>query len=428
MIARLAALTLIHVLTMAQQPLLAESPESFGGNWPAWRGPRGDGHSDETNLPLRWSRSEGVRWKSPLPGVGVSSPVVWGDRVFVTSSDGHRDRHDQLHVLCFDRRDGRLLWHRRFWGTAPTRSHGRKSSMATPTGVTDGTHVWAFFGTGDLFCLDFEGDLIWARSLAQEYEPFQNRFGMGSSPVLIDSVLVLECDHWGQSYLLGVDKTTGENAWRTDRTEQLGWSSPLVVDVEGKKQVVVCATFGVKGYDPTTGQELWVAWGMSRSCIPTAVANDHMIYAVSGQGGRTLAIRKGGRGDVTETHVAWQATRGAPYVPSPLVVEGLYYLVDDRGIATCFDAETGARVWQKRLGGNFTASPVAGGGKIYFIDEEGTTTVLKPGREFEVLAKNELGEPVYASPAIARGDLFIRTHGNLYCIAAPDAKHGTAGK
>ena len=422
---RYVFLLLMGPVALASGPLRAETPVSSNDNWPAWRGPRGDGLSAATHLPVRWGPNEGVRWKTPLPGKGVSSPVVWGDRVFLTSSEGNR--HDQLHVLCLDRRDGALVWDRRFWGTAPTRFHGEKSFMATSTPATDGTLVWAFFGTGDLFCLDFDGRLVWARSLAQEYEPFQNRFGMGSSPVLAGSTLVLQCDHWGQSYLLGVDKQTGENVWKTDRTEELGWSSPLVVDVDGEQQVVVSATFSVKGYDLTTGKELWVARGMSRSCIPTAVANDRTIFAVSGQGGQTMAIRKGGRGDITDSHVVWTATRGAPYVPSPLLVDGLYYLVEDGGIATCFDAETGARVWQKRLGAAYTASPVAGDGKIYLIDEAGTTTVLRPGREFEVIAKNELEEPVFASPAIAQGELFLRTAGQLVCVNGGGASASGVG-
>lgn len=384
------------------------------GDWPGWRGPKGNGLSDEANLPVKWSAGDGVRWKVELPGKGSGSPIIAGDRVFLTSSDG--PRHDQLHFFCLDRRNGRELWHRNFWGTAPTLRHDPKSSMATPTPVTDGQHVWAFFGSGDLFCLDLDGNLVWCRSLAQEYEPFQNRFAMSSSPVLVGDLLILQCDHWGQSYLVGIDKRTGTNVWKTDRAEHVSWSSPLVVEVNGRQELVASATFQVKGYDPLTGRELWAASGMTRECIPTAVAGDGLIFAVSGTKGETLAIRTGGRGDVTESHIVWRNSRNAPFVPSAILLDDLYYLVDDKGIAACFEAASGRLVWQQRLGGAFSASPIAADGKLYFVDEEGTTTVLKPGRQFEVLSKNRLDDPTFASPAVARGDLFIRTDRHLYCI------------
>ena len=391
----------------------------WAGDWPGWRGPRGDGVSEsEPVAPLRWSASDGVRWKVPLPGKGVGQPVIFGGRIFLTASDG--PRHDQLHFFCLDRRDGRELWHRIFWGTAPTLYHDTKSSMATPTPVTDGEHVWAFFGTGDLFCLDLDGRLAWCRSLAQEYEPFQNRFAMGSSPVLAGDVLALQCDHWGQSYLIGIDKRTGKNIWKTDRAEHVSWSSPLVLDVDGRKELIVSATFQVKGYDAATGLQRWSAAGMTRECIPTAVSAGGLIFAVSGMKGETLAIRAGGKGDVTDTHVVWRNHRSAPFVPSAIVYDGLYYLVDDHGIAASFDAATGRLVWQQRLGGSFSASPIAAAQKIFFIDEDGTTTVLAAGREFNVLSKNPLGEPVFASPAISRGELFIRTDRHLFCIGSAD--------
>jgi outer membrane protein assembly factor BamB len=387
---------------------------AIGGDWPGWRGPRGDGVSLDRDTPVRWSDMEGVRWKIALPGHGVGQPVVWGDRIFLTASDG--PRHDQLIFFCLDRRDGRELWRRNFWGSAPTLRHEQKSSMATPTPITDGEHVWAFYGTGDLFCLDLDGNIVWCRSLAQEYGPFQNRFAMGSSPVLVGDLLILQCDHWGQSYLIGIDKRTGKNVWKTDRAEHISWSSPLVVDVDGRKELIVCATFAVKGYDPLRGSELWSAQGLTRECIPTAVAGEGLILAASGPKGETLAVRTGGRGDVTGSHVAWRTARNAPFVPSAVLVDGLYYLVEDSGIAACFEAATGKVVWQERLGGAFTASPVAADGKLYFIDEAGNTSVLKLGRKPEILARNRLQEAVYASPAIAHGELFIRTDQNLYCI------------
>lgn len=392
-------------------------------DWPGWRGPRGDGTTDELNLPVQWSKSAGVRWTTALPGKGVSSPVVTGDRVIVSASSG--PRHDQLHIICMDRRDGRELWRRDFWGTAPTLRHEQKSSMATPTPVTDGRSVWVFFGTGDLFCLDLQGGLIWCRSLAQEYEPFQNRFAPGSSPVLVGDLLILQCDHWGRSYLLAIEKQTGKNGWKSNRDEHVSWSSPFVSNRNGDAEIIVCATFAVKGYDPRSGSERWVVRGMTRECIPTAVSAGDLILAVSGMKGETLAIRRGGRGDVTETHIAWRSNRGAPFVPSGIVVDGLYYLVDDRGIATCMEAETGRTVWQERLGGSFTASPVAGDGKIYLTDEAGTTTVIAAGPVVKILSRNRLEEAVYSSPAIAQGDLLIRTDERLISISGRTNSVGT---
>jgi outer membrane protein assembly factor BamB len=361
-----------------------------------------------------------IRWIVPLHCICFGQPLIWGDRILLTASDGYR--HDQLHIFCLARKDGRELWHRTFWGSSPTLRHEQKSSMATPTPVTDGELVWAFFGTGDLFCLTLEGELVWCRSLAQEYEPFQNRFAMGSSPVLAGNVLVLQCDHWGQSYLLGVDKHTGQNVWKTNRQEHISWSTPLVVHVEGRSELVVSATFHVKGYDAATGEELWVAPGMTRECIPTAVAAKGLILAVSGPKGETVAIRAGGRGDISQTHVVWRNSRNAPFVPSGIVVDDLYYLVDDKGIAASFEVATGKLVWQQRLGGAFTASPVAAGGRLYFADEQGITTVIEAGREFKLVAKNSLNEPIYAAPAVSRGELFIRTDSRLYCIAEDPAQ------
>jgi outer membrane protein assembly factor BamB len=295
--------------------------------------------------------------------------------------------------------------------------------MATPTPVTDGQNVWAFFGTGDVFCLDTDGNLVWCRSLAQEYEAFQNRFAMASSPILVDDKLIVQCDHWGQSYLIAIDKRTGRTVWKKERSEHVSWSSPLLVEWGGRKELVVCATFQVKGYDAGSGDELWSVRGLTRECVPTAVAGEGLLLAVSGPKGETLAIRCGGRGDVTDSHVVWRTSRGAPFVPSPVLLNGLYTTVDDSGIASCFAAATGELVWQTRLGGAFTASPVAADGKLYFVNETGVTTVLRAGRTVEVLAQNPLDEPVFASPAIARGELLIRTDRHLYCIRGASLAH-----
>ena len=405
--------------------LFAMNPgNTHAENWPGWRGPTRDGHSTETGVPLAWSVEKNIAWKTPLPGYGISNPIIWNDRVIVTASD--KKNIFNLHVLCLSRDTGRVLWHQKFWGTAPTRHHSNKSSMASPAPVTDGKHIFAFFGTGDVFCLNMDGLLVWQRSLAGEYGKFENRFAASSSPVLFKNLLLLQCDHYGDSYLIGIDKKTGRNRWKTARPNcWLSWSSPLIVKVPGQNQheLIVSGSHKLEAFNPTTGTKLWTVQGMRRECIPTPVFAHGLIYAVSGPKGPTFAIRPGGKGDVSKTHVKWTAQRGAPFVPSAILVGDRYYLVDDAGIGTCFNAHTGKRLWQRRFGGKFTASPVAADGKIFFVDEAGTTLILdatSPG--YKEIARNKLAEPTFASPAISQGRFFQRTTKHLYCIFPADRK------
>src|SRR5207248_2845205 len=308
---------------------------AHAGDWPGWRGPGGLGVSPERNVPAKWSATENVRWKVPLPGTGASTPVVWGDRVFLTASDGRAS--DRLHVLCFDRGDGRALWHTRLFGSAPSEGEYPAGGMAIPTPATDGQRVYAAFGTGDLVALDFDGKPAWVRSLAQDYGPFRNRWGMSASPLLLPDLLVVLVDHWGQSYLLGVDPKTGATRWKTDRNAAVNWSSPLAVAVNGGTQIVVTGTNRVFGYDARSGRELWQLPGMQEQCIPSPVADGGMVYAVSGRKGKTLAIDlRSGR-----PSVKWESKRGAPYIPSPLCYGGHYYLLEDAGFGSCLDPATG---------------------------------------------------------------------------------------
>ena len=393
-------------------------PFAMAENWQQWRGPGRNGVSSETNLPVEWSADKNIRWKAPLPGQGVSSPVIWGDRVYLTAAEG--SSQSELIVLCFALADGKEMWRLRLWGTSPTLRHATKSGMATPTPITDGRHLYAFFGTGDVFCIDHDGGLVWQRSLADEYGPFENRFGHTSSPAILGDLLFLQCDHYGDSYVLAIDKRTGQNRWKHDRPGVWhSWSSPqLVQDASGKSELVVCAAERIDAFQPETGQPLWTVGGLQRECIPTPVTGHGLIFAVSGPKGAAMAIRPGSRGDVSDSHVVWRSKRGSPYVPSAILVGDHYYLVDDAGIATCLDAHSGDLVWQKRLGGAFTASPIAGDGKIYFTNDDGETTVIKAGEDaLSVLAKNALGEPVYSSGAISQGCVFLRTPQHLFCIS-----------
>lgn len=392
-----------------------------GENWPGWRGPTRNGLSAESGFPLEWSPSQGIAWKTALPGNGISHPVIWDNVIFVTSSDG--PRQENLHVLALERKTGRILWERTLWGTAPTGYHAEKSSMASPTPVTDGRHLFTFFGTGDVFCFDFSGRLCWQRSLAAEYGEFENRFGHSSSPLFHDGMLLLQCDHYGRSYVLALDPETGANRWKTERPEcWLSWSTPQLVPVgtEGNAELVLAGSEKLDGYDPRTGTKLWTIRGMLRECIPTIVWGEGLAIAVSGPKGPTLAFKPGGRGDVTQSHVVWRTQRGGPYVPSAIIVGDRYYVADDQGIATCLSVLKGDVLWQKRLRGAFTASPVSAEGKIYFVSEEGETVILdaRPA-EYRELARNPLGESVYASPVLSQGNLYLRGVKHLYCIGKP---------
>src|SRR6516164_1233601 len=266
-------------------------------DWPGWRGPTGTGVSTDKDLPTKWSATENVRWKAPLSGAGVSAPVVHGERIFLTTSDGRGN--DRLHVLCYQRSDGKELWHTTLFGSAQPEGQFPLGGMAVPTPATDGKHVFALFGTGDLVCLDFDGKPLWLRSLAQEYGPFRNRWGMGASPILVGDLLVVLVDHWGQSYLLGVDAKTGATRWKTNRDASVNWSSPVAVKAKDRTHIVVIGTHQVKGYDAADGAELWKVDGMMMQCIPSPVAEGNIVYAVSGRKGNTLAIRlDGARGEL----------------------------------------------------------------------------------------------------------------------------------
>ena len=384
-------------------------------NWPGWRGPHRSGVTSDTGVPTTWTPTENVLWKSPLPGIGTSNPVVWGDKVFVTASEG-RD-HGELHVICFDRDTGRERWHQRLWGTAPTLFYGR-SGMASPSPVTDGNSLFAFFGTGDVFCFDLDGGLRWQRALADEYGSFENRFAASSSPLLFEDKLILQCDHYGASYAIALDQKTGANRWKADRPDVwLSWSSPQLVPNGDRVELVLSGSERLDGYDPRTGSPLWRVRGLARECIPTPLVGHGRLYVVSGPNGTHLAIKPGGTGDVTESNVVWKNDRGTSFVPSAILVGDRYYIADDKGIGSCLDAHTGKTLWRKRFGDKFTASPVAADGKLFFTNEAGSTLVLDATQaEYVELARNDLNEDVYASTAISQGRFFVRTAKQLVCI------------
>ena len=385
-------------------------------NWPGWRGPQRTGITTDTGVPSTWSATENVMWKTPLPGTGISNPVVWQDRVFITAAEGREQ--SELHVLCLDRDSGEVRWHKRLWGTAPTVFYYPKSGLASPTPITDGKRLWTFFGTGDVFCFDLDGGLLWQRALADEYGPFENRFAAASSPLLYNDSVILQCDHYGASYVLAMDGTTGANRWKSERPEAwLSWSSPQLTPVGERFELVLSGSEKLDGYDPATGERRWSVRGLVRECVPTPVLGAGLVFVVSGPNGAHLAVKPGGKGDVTDTHVVWRNDRGTSFVPSAIVVGDRYYLSDDKGIASCLSIADGDLLWRKRFSGKFTASPVAADGKLFFTSESGSTFVIDAtAAEYRELARNEIGEDVYSSPAISQGRMFIRTAKQLICI------------
>ena len=418
-------------------------------DWPQWRGPHGTGSADETGLPDRWSATENVAWKSDLGGVGVSAPIVAAGRVFVTSQIGSgisregprlaqgavaagsgergigtpragADVGDGVSFLveAFDRTDGRRLWQYRLEAVGPLQPVHDKHNLASPSPVTDGALVYAWFGTGQIVALDMNGRLVWERHLGAENAPFDINWGHSSSPTLHQDLLILLCDHPAASYLLAVDKKTGEDRWKVDRgTGRSSYSTPFVVDTDTGPEIIVNSSERVDAYDPETGAFLWHAGGSSQFPIPVPTFNDGIMYMSRGyRSGPYMAIRPGGRGDVSSSHVIWEVATGAPYISSLVYDAGLLYMANDVGVVTAIDAGTGRRIWQERVDGVFTASPVAADGKIYFVSETGEVIVVRSGRQPEIIARNDIGERLMASLAVSDGQIFLRSDDRVFCI------------
>jgi outer membrane protein assembly factor BamB len=414
--------------------LLLFSTTLFAGDWPQWRGPDSNGVSSETALPLKWSASENVAWKVPLPGRGMSTPIVVGDRVFVTSQigagivDATSARYEgpipknegtvTFVIQCFRRSDGRLEWKREVQPELPLPAVHMFHNLATPSPVSDGERLYCWFGTGQLLALTFDGTVVWQRSIARDYSTFKVQWAHGSSPVVYKNTLILQCDHDPAGYLLALDCRTGKQVWKTDRGSGLrSYSTPLVVAVGDRRELVVNSNPRIDGYDADTGEHLWYTDGNCRVPIGMAVAAGGIVYASRGyNSGPFLALRPGGRGDVTGTHVLWRIATGAPYVSSLLYYQDLIYMATEVGVVRCVDPKTGETVWAERLGGNFSASPIGAEGRVYLLNEEGEAVVLAAGRKYNLLARNTLGELCRASPAVSGSRLFIRTDQNLYAI------------
>lgn len=416
-------------------------------NWPQWRGPDGSGISNEKNLPAKWTPTTNIKWKAAIPGRGHSSPIVWGNRVFVTTAvegdvvSGAKavkhmagdkeflhpdsigaDRKHQFKVIALNRESGKVLWEAVAWEGTPYDNRHRKSSYAASTPATDGKLVYAFFGTEGLYAYDFNGKLAWK---AQVGNLANLGMGTGTSPILFENLVIVQCDedNGEGSFIVALDKKTGKEAWRTPRKIQISWSTPLLVKTATRSELIASGTETVISYDPATGKELWRHKGVESNAIPSPVANSDMVYLVAGFPAKiAMAIKLGGSGDLTGTpNVPWKYAKGTAYVPSPILYGDYLYLTTDRGILTCIDAKTGEVKYEGGripIPATFTASPVAFEGKILMTSEDGDTFIVKAGPKHEVLGTNSIGEPVYASPAVADGRIFIRGEKNLYCIGS----------
>jgi outer membrane protein assembly factor BamB len=379
-------------------------------HWPRFRGPDGQGTSVRGPLPLEWSKDKNILWHTPLPGRGHSSPVIWGDAIFLTSAAADGSER-ALHRLA--RADGRIVWTNRLAAHEPEKGVRDKNSFASGTPATDGERIVAFFGSGGLAGWDFEGNLLWHHKLP----PIDTTHGTGASPLIYrDLVIFVHDQNRAASIFLALDKHTGEIVWEGKRPAAMGWSTPIVVRAGEREELVYAGGERIDGYDPLTGKTLWTMAGPTREVIPTIVVGGDLLYCASGRNGPTIAFRPGGSGDVTSTHTAWSAVRGGPHVPSPILVGGRLYTVNDTGIATCLDAKTGKLVWQARIRDLFSASPIAADGLLYFCGESGQTYVIRAADKFEIVATNDLGSPILASPAAHGGKLYIRTEEGLYCV------------
>lgn len=393
---------------------LVTSPTLPAEDSPQFRGPGGEGHSAETDLPITWSESDNIRWKTPIEGLGWSTPSIEGNQVWLTTAT---DEGKSLRILCLDAKTGSIIHNvELFTPEAPGAIH-KKNSYASPSVLIDGDRVYAHFGKLGTACLDRQGRVVWKTVLKYEH-----RHGPAGSPIVYDNLLILACDGTDVQYVTALDKLTGQEVWKTPRDGAMAYSTPLVIQVDGHPQLI--STGGEWGiaYEPRTGREIWrFRYPSGYSNVPRPVYGAGLVFLCSGYDTPYLyAVKPTGQGDVTQTHQAWKLDRGAPLNPSPLLIDGTLYLVSDNGIVQCLNAETGERFWQKRVGGNFSASPLLADGRIYLLNETGTAYVIAPNRgEYQELAVNSLPGRSLASIAAADAALFLRTDAAVYRIEKP---------
>ena len=393
---------------------------SADGDWPRWRGPLQNGHSTESNVPVKWD-AESVVWKTPLKGRGQSSPVIWGKRIFLTTA---LNKGKQRIVFCIDRTNGKMLWEHVAWKGVPERSHVM-NGWASPSCTTDGERVYAFFGKGGLHCYSVEGKPLWSH----DYGDFTGPWGTGASPVLIGDMLIQNCDSTGDAFLIALDKKTGKTIWKTprDKLPKGGWSTPILVKTKTRAELALNGERGVQAYDPKTGKPLWFCKSFRGRGEPTVTpGQDDLLFVVSGQPGDMYAVRTGGTGNVTKTHMVWHSPRrGGRDQPSPIVIGDHVIVVNMKGVATCYVGRSGKLLWTERLQGAFSSSPIAAGGRAYFQNETGETYVIEPGPKLNIVATNSLDaqdEMFRASLTPSLGQVFSRSDRFLYCIDPKNAQ------
>lgn len=384
-------------------------------NWAGWRGPQQTGHAHEQGLPTAWAK-DAITWKTSLKGSGHSSPVIWGERIFLTSA---LENGRQRVVICLDRKDGRILWERVAWTGDPERTHPM-NGWASATCATDGKRLYAFFGHGGgLHCYTVDGKLVWQKDLGR----FEGPWGTAACPLLVRDMVIQNCDSDKDAYIIALDKNTGAEIWKTKRIDARGWSSPILVEAGGREEIVLNGDQGVRSYNPDTGEEYWYFKNTRGRGTPTVTPAGDLLVVVSGRAGPIAAIRPGKNGDAAKSRMAWKIPRsGGRDLPSPIVV-GDYVLASNRSaILTCYDRKTGKELWKGRLGGrtNVSAAPVAYAGLAFFIDEEGETFAIRPGKKLNIVAQNSVGaaddEVFRASITPSDGQIFLRSNRVLYCI------------
>lgn len=390
---------------------LASSGSVAAADWLQFRGTDAQGAAPAENLPVDFSTGEAIAWRADLPGEGVASPIVVGDRVIVSASSGYR--HDRLHVLCFDAASGSSLWERQFWATGRT-GHHPTSAVAAPTPASDGEAVYVLYSSNDLVCLDLDGNLRWLRGLTSDYPTAANDVGMASSCLVVGDTVVVQVESQGESFAAGIDTASGETRWRLERPRQANWASPSVLRGTGDAPdlVLLQCSSHFSAHDPRTGEAVW---SLDAACsgIPSSTAADGNVY-VPAEG--LTALRPSAARDQWE--VLWRDNRLAPGNSSPVVYDGRIYILNRAGVLICADAANGEAVWRERLKGPFWATPVLAGGHLYCVNQDGQVQVVALGEEGKLVATNELGESILATPAVANGAMYLRSDAHLWKIGA----------
>ncbi len=431
----------------------AQKNSTNASHWPQWRGPDFNGMA-RSDAPTKWSDTENVKWKAAIPGRGHSTPVVWSDKLFLTTAiptakavapapaqaDGRpgggrggpgggagANQEHQFVLMCLDKKSGKILWQKVAKTAVPHEGyHGMYGSFASNSPVTDGKNVYAFFGSRGVYCYDLNGKLLWEKDLGVQMK-MRLQFGEGTAAVIHDDKLLLNFDYQGDSFIVALNKVNGNELWRAKREEISNWSTPLVVEHGGRKHVIISASGKVRSYDLNSGKLIWDCAGLGLNTIPQPVHQDGVVYVMSGfRDPKLLAIKLGKEGDLTGTDaVLWSETRGLSYTPSPVLFDGKLYTLTDNGMLSCFDAKTGKPYYhQQRLPKpyNFKSSPIGANGKLYLASEDGDVVILKMGEKYEVLATNTLQDQLFiASPVIINGEIFLRGQNTLFCISEKKA-------